>query len=110
MDDLFGNYPDDRKTKTRLTQEEYGRIHKALEMLLTHGLNTLLNTAKFTRKADDIFLYKLKSQNNPRLYFTDHFSDRFVLLHGLKKKKYEEDPRDLETAVERLEDLLDRAS
>lgn len=110
MRDLIQNYPDASNVKSALTKQEYGRVHKALERLLKYSVDDLVSTKKFARKTDDIFLFKLKSQNNPRLYLTDHFADRYVLLHGLKKKRYEEDPHDLETAEDRLEDLLDRAS
>lgn len=109
MRDLFRNYPEELTEKAILSKREYGRVHKALEKLLKYDVDTLVGTKKFARKTDEIFIFKLNSKNNPRLYLTDYFSDRYVLLHGLKKKKYEEDPQDLETAKDRLEELLDRA-
>jgi phage-related protein len=108
MDKLFFNYPKGRRAKRALSQEEYGRVRKALERLLHLGLHKLLKTTKFARSSDDIILFKLKSENNPRLYFTDVVHGGFIVLHGRKKKEYDEDEHDVRLAEERLDDIRQR--
>ena len=62
----------------------------------------LCHTSKFARKTDDLYLLKVKTQSNPRLYFTDCIPGHLVFLHGLKKKSFDEDPADVKKAKQRL--------
>jgi phage-related protein len=108
MVELFFNYPNGRKAKRALSQEEYGRVRGGLKQLFKYDLDTLVGTGKFARSSEEIILFKVQSKNTPRLYFTDVIFGGFIILHGLKKKQYEEDDQDVRLAAERLDDIRDR--
>ena len=104
MEDLFLNFPTDSSFRSVLHKTEYGRLRKAIERASKIALPKLCRTSKFVRKSEDLYLLKLKSQSNPRMYFTDLIPGYLVFLHGIKKKqKYEEDPADERTSQGRLE-------
>lgn len=105
MADLFDNFSPSTRSKPILSAEDYGALRKAIDRASKIELRKLCHTKKFVDKGIDLYLLKVKTQSNPRLYFTDVLPDHLVFLYGLKKKKFEEDPGDESQGRERLESI-----
>ena len=109
----LGDYVDnlDDQKKKRLSPNDLGWLRKNLEGLRT-GRRTLAELQMLNRVfqvADDLYLLKkTKGDANPRLYLTDVFPDRYVILHAYKKDTYDEDPTQQQRAENCLEDLRAR--
>lgn len=105
MEDLFLNFPEDRKAKRKMDPGDYARLRKGIERASKVDLKKLTRTARYVKKQEHLYLLKERTKSNPRIYFTDIREGYLIFLHGRKKKQFDEDPRDIEISQKRMEEI-----
>jgi len=90
-----------------LPKQDRAVIRQKIQKVGEEGLRLLGTNMLTTIEGYDGDFYELRGgQIRIGVYF-DRFTNRFILLHGWRKKKQRQ-PRDIDEAFSRLEDYLSR--
>lgn len=91
-----------------LPVKDNARIVRAMNLLEKFGLTL---RAPYVKHLTNYDLWELRVQagrNDYRVFYFAYTGQRFVMLHGLRKKTQKTPPRDLEVAQRRMKEFLRR--
>lgn len=94
-----------------LSEKEESKIYREIDLLKQKGIDLGFPFTSKIEGSDYKNLWELRikfSSNNFRVIYFLHIKNKFILLHGFKKKTKKTPKRELETAKRRMIDYISR--
>lgn len=90
-----------------LSDQEQRKVIRILTNIETYGLTTAIpHIKKLT--GTPLWEIRILGQNNLRIFYATVVKDSIIVLHGFTKKSQMTPPKEIETAINRLNNWVDR--
>ncbi len=87
----------------KLPSKDRAKILREIDLLEKHGFALGMPSIKKMKGTDNLWELRIKhSSNNYRVFYFQHISDTFTLLHAIHKKSQKTPKRDINTALSRI--------
>jgi phage-related protein len=92
-----------------LPNKDQVKILREIDLLEQYGFSLGMPYIKKMKDSDGLWELRIKqSSNNYRVFYFSFTDNKFVLLHGFKKKTQKTPKKEIELALRRKQDFLER--